>query len=286
MNDETPLAFPLIVAGANSLIGRFLAPLALAEGRQVAALSRRGGEGRVEADLTAPDLARRLPEAREAVLLSPIWLTPAAVPALAERGVRRLVAVSSTSRFTKADSPVAEERAVAARLAEGEAEAERLCREAGIAWTVLRPTMIYAEGSDRNVSRLAGLIRRWRVLPLSGRGQGRRQPVHAEDLAAACLAVLKSPAAVDRAYDLPGGETLTYREMAERLFRAQGLTPRIVSVPPALWRLGLASMSPFLPGATAAMGDRMAEDLVFDDGPARAHFGFEPRPFAPNFRCS
>lgn len=283
MTDETRFPFPLVVAGATSLIGRFLLPLAEREGRRVAALSRRGGEGRIEADLTGPGLFERLPAAREAVLLSPIWLTPEAVPALAARGVRRLVAVSSTSRFTKAASPVAEERAVAARLARGEAETERLCGEEGIAWTLLRPTLIYAEGADRNVTRLAGLIRRVRALPLSGPGKGRRQPVHAEDVAAACLAALRSSAAVNRSYDLPGGETLTYRDMAERLFRAQGLTPRIVSVPPPLWRLGLAALSPVLPGATAAMGDRMAEDLVFDVAPARADLGYSPRPFAPRF---
>jgi hypothetical protein len=37
-----------------------------------------------------------------------------------------------------------------------------------VAWTILRPTLIYVEGRDANVSRLAGLIRRFKVLPLSG----------------------------------------------------------------------------------------------------------------------
>lgn len=287
MTDETRRAFPLIVAGGTSLIGRFLLARARADGRRVVAVTRTGGSGReadwLAADLTAPDLAARLPEARDAVLSSPIWLTPAAVPALAARGVERLVAFSSTSRFTKAASPVAEERAVAARLADGEAETIRLCAAHGIAWTILRPTLIYAEGADRNVSRLAALIARFGVLPLSGRGQGRRQPVHADDLAGAALDALAAVAARDRAYDLPGGETLTYREMTERLFLALGRKPRILVVPPALWRLGLTLASPVLPGATAAMGDRMAEDLVFDSGPARADLGWSPRPFRPVF---
>jgi nucleoside-diphosphate-sugar epimerase len=287
MTDENRRAFPLIVTGATSLIGRFLLPRAAAEGRRVSAVTRGGGTGRgadwIAADLTAPDLARRLPEARDAVALSPIWLTPAAVPALAARGVTRLIAFSSTSRFTKAASPAADERAVAARLADGEAETIRLCEAHGVAWTILRPTMIYAEGLDRNVSRLASLIDRVGVLPLSGRGEGRRQPVHADDLAAAALTALDARVVHGRAYDLPGGETLTYREMTERLFQSLGRKPRILTVPPTLWRLGLLAASPLLPGATTAMGDRMAEDLVFDPSPARADLGWSPRPFRPMF---
>jgi nucleoside-diphosphate-sugar epimerase len=83
---------------------------------------------------------------------------------------------------------------VAASLAEAEAEVERFCAEPGVAWTILRPTLIYDEGRDGNVSRLAGLIRRFGVLPLSGEGEGLRQPVHAEDLAVgACAPPARAP---------------------------------------------------------------------------------------------
>jgi hypothetical protein len=208
------------------------------------------------------------PDAPAALSLSPIWLLPEALPALEQAGVRRLIAFSSTSLFTKAASPEAEERAVAQRLAEGEAQTAAFCEAHGIAWTVFRPTMIYAEGRDRNVSRLAGLIRRFRVLPLAGSGEGRRQPVHADDLAEACLRALDRPETFGRAYDLPGGETLTYRAMAVRIFHGLGLRPRVVSLPPRLWQAGLKLAAPLLPGATAAMGERMGEDLVFD-GSAR-----------------
>jgi nucleoside-diphosphate-sugar epimerase len=197
--------------------------------------------------------------------------------------VRRLIAFSSTSRFTKAASPEAEERAVAERLVDGEERTIAFCEAHGVAWTIFRPTMIYAEGRDRNVSRLAGLIRRFRVLPLAGSGEGRRQPVHADDLAEACLLALDRRESFGRAYDLPGGETLTYRAMAVRIFHGLGLRPRVVSLPPALWRTGLKLAAPLLPGVTVAMGERMAEDLVFDGSAAAADFGWSPRPFRPRF---
>ncbi len=268
--------------GATSLIGAFmparLSPL-VGVGRGEA-----GPEGYrwVRADLAAPDLAT--PPAETVVSLSPIWLLPTALPSLMRGGMRRLVAFSSTSRWTKAASPDAGERAVAARLAEGEEAVRTLCAASGASWTILRPTLIYAEGRDGNVSRLAALAERFGVLPISGAGEGRRQPVHADDLALAVPAVLAAPATRDRAYDLPGGETLSYRDMCVRVFGGLGRPPRLLHAPPPVWKLALMAASPWMPGATAAMGERMGRDLVFDAGPAHTDFGWSPRAFHPDFR--
>jgi len=280
------LASPVLVLGATSLIGDFLLTRLNAAGVEPMALSRRPPSDDVcwvDADLSDPNLDEELPQVATVFSLSPIWLLPQALPALKARGMSRLVAFSSTSRFTKADSSDAAERGVAKALAEAEARVEAFCAAHGVAWTVLRPTLIYIEGRDGNVSRLASLIKRFRILPLSGRGEGLRQPVHAEDLAIGALAAAGALAAHDKAYDLTGGETLTYRTMAQRVFEGLGRRPAILSLPPWLFRLLLTLAKPFYPGATATMGDRMAQDLTFDDGPARRDFGWAPRDFHPRF---
>ena len=273
----------VLVLGATSLVGRFLTPRLVARGYEVVALSRqpqrRNGVIWLKGTAADPDLAERVGPVDLAFHLAPIWLLPDALPAMHRMRPRRLVAFSSTSRFTKEASPHAEEREVARRLR----EAEEALMASSLAWTILRPTLIYAEGRDQNVSRLARLIARFGLLPLAGRGEGLRQPVHADDLAAGALAAALSPAARNRAYDTPGGETLTYRVMAERVFEGLGRRPRILSVPAPLWRLGLAAAAPLLPGATAAMGSRMSEDLTFDPGPAARDFGWAPRRFRPQF---
>jgi nucleoside-diphosphate-sugar epimerase len=287
----------VLLLGATSLIGRFLTPRLADAGFKTVAISRApplshqreaaekasGLLSWTQGDLTAPDELPQLEVADVIVSLSPIWLLPPALPSLFKTGARRLIAFPSTSRLTKIQSPVAAEREVARRLAEGEVETVRLCATAGVACTLLRPTLIYAEGQDRNVSRLAEMIRRFGVLPLSGGGGGLRQPVHADDLAAAALSILDAPTTFGKIYALPGGETLTYRAMAERVFEGLGRRPRIVVVPPRLWRLGLALASPLLKGATSAMGERMAKDLTFDPAPAQAEFGWSPRLFRPQF---
>jgi nucleoside-diphosphate-sugar epimerase len=292
MGQDETFPTPVLVTGATSLVGGFLLARLAAEGVDAAALSRRpptkrpdGGEGQwIEADLSWPDVAACLPFARTVFSLSPIWCLPQALAALKGRGMSRLVAFSSTSRFTKADSPEASERETAEKLADGEEATIAFCQANDVAWTILRPTLIYAEGRDGNVSRLAGLIRKLGVLPLSGAGAGLRQPVHADDLAVGAIAAARSSAARNRAYDLTGAETLTYRVMAERVFEGLGRTPRIVSLPPALWSLGLKLAAPLLPGATAAMGARMEADLVFESAEAVRDFGWAPRAFHPDFR--
>ena len=279
----------VLVLGATSLIGRRLLSAPAPPGVTVTALSRQapvqpvGGLDWVVGDLQDGKLAARLGRVDAVLSLSPIWLLPRALPALLATGATRLVAFSSTSRLTKARSPVASEREVAERLAAGEAAVMEACGVAGVGWTILRPTLIYSEGEDGNVSRLAALIARFGVLPLAGRGEGLRQPVHAGDLAEAAWRVLDAPAAVDSIYALPGGETLSYREMTVRIFEALGSRPRLLSLPPLLWRLGLTVVSPWLPNATVAMGGRMNENLTFDVTPAATDFGYAPRAFRPAF---
>ena len=278
MSDAPALKTPVLVTGATSLIGRFALPRLQAMGVEYYALSRAAPRGPnwIQGDLADYELSERLPDCPTVLSLSPVWRLPHALVEF--NGMRRIVAFSSTSVFTKAASPNPYEQAVAKQLADGELGLRSYCETWDVAWTILRPTLIYAEGQDQNVSRLAGMIRRLGFLPLAGQGEGLRQPVHADDLAAAAIAAAASPAAENRAYDLPGGETLTYRAMAERVFEGMGRRPAILPLPESLWRAAFSLARPLLPGATAQMGSRMSEDLAFDGSAAAADFGWVSAP--------
>ena len=275
-----------LILGATGMVGRFLTLHLTEAGLRPLALSRRPlaeNANTISADLGHPRLADRLPPISIVYSAAPIWMLPGAIPTLIERGMTHLIAFSSTSRFTKNTSPVKSERATAESLAGSEDLITSCCEAAGVAWTILRPTLIYAEGLDGNVSRISSLIERFGFMPLAGRGQGLRQPVHAEDLAFAALAAASSPSARNRAYNLPGGETLTYRAMVERIFVGSGQTARIVSIPAPLWMLAAYLASSVLPNVSAATGARMDTDLIFDSEPARHDLGWAPRAFRPRF---
>ena len=194
-------------------------------------------------------------------------------------GVRRVVALSSTSVETKREAHDAGERALAATLADAEHRVAARCEAAGVAWTILRPTLVHG-GGDANLARIAALGRRLGFVVLPRGATGLRMPVHADDVAAAVVAAVASDAAAGRTYALPGGETLSYRAMVERTLAASGRRARVVVLPDPIARPALALAGKLL-GAPAGLVDRMAEDLVFDRGPAERDFGYAPGPFRP-----
>jgi nucleoside-diphosphate-sugar epimerase len=277
------------VTGATSLVGRFLLPRLREVGLEVHAVSRRphleGASIRVvwhALDIEAGSHEWDVGRVSHLIHLAPLWLLPNLVPRLASRGLLRLIGFGSTSRLSKTDSSDPRERQIAGRLARAEEELESACAAHGVQWTLMRPTLIYGGGLDHNVTTIAGVIRRLGIFPVVAEARGLRQPVHADDLAQACLAALANPATFNRAYDLHGGTTLRYREMVEAIFRGLGRRPRILSLPLPLCRTLLRGLS-LLPGyrhVTPAMADRMNQDLCFDAGDAMRDFDYHPRPFS------
>ena len=198
-------------------------------------------------------------------------------------GIGRVVAFGSTSIDAKQASADPGERALAARLAHGEATLFDAAARHGAAATVLRPTLVYGAGRDATLTRIGGLARRWGVFPLPRGATGLRQPVHVDDLADAALAARDAPATHGRAYALPGGEALPYREMVARVLAAIEPPPRLLPLPDPVFRgaLAMARMAGAARGFGGAALARLRDDLVFDAAPARRDFGYAPRGFAP-----
>jgi nucleoside-diphosphate-sugar epimerase len=277
----------VVVTGASSQVGRFLLPLLSQAGHEVIAVSRDPdktsppaipGVKWSAADITKDFGVIPVPRPFALIHTAPIWIAPPFAEGLK---ADRVIAFSSTSALTKAGSPSQKEREVARSLRESEAALAETCATTGAPLTIFRPTMIYGAGMDKNVASIARFVRAARLFPLIGSGSGLRQPVHAEDLAQACLDALENPASVGKTYNLGGGETLTYREMVERIFRGLGIAPLVIKIPAPLFRTALR-MAAFLPRfshITPEMADRMNEDLRFDYSDAKRDFGYSPRPF-------
>jgi nucleoside-diphosphate-sugar epimerase len=206
-----------------------------------------------------------------------------ALPTILTPSLRRVVLFTTTSISTKANSRDPEERAGIAAYARAERDLIARCDRLGLTWTVLRPTIIYDEGKDNNLTRIARLIARFGFFPLCGRGLGLRQPIHAEDCAIAAVNAAQSVRAANKIYDLPGGETITYREMIGRIFDGMQRRRFIVPVPPPLWLGAFHLAQRHLPGIKAEMGVRMATDLTFDRSSAVADLDWHPRAFRPAF---
>jgi nucleoside-diphosphate-sugar epimerase len=268
------------VIGAASFVGERLQPLLTQDGYQVTTFSRRGGNGTVSLRQAAAEPVGTI---EDWVCLAPIWAVAEHFQLFAEHGVKRLVVLSSTSRFSKINSSSYADRELAARLIRGEEQVLEWAATRNCTVVILQPTLIYGLGKDKNVTEIARVIQRFGFFPLFGLGEGMRQPVHVDDVAAACLAGLKVPAGNKKAYILSGQEVLTYRTMVERIFVALGRRPHFIRCPHLVFALAvrLANLLPRFKGLTTEMAVRMNKDQNFDHLEAKVDLGFSPRPFQP-----
>ena len=193
----------------------------------------------------------------------------AGIVAAAERaGVGRAVFVSTTAIFTGLNAPskkvrvAAEERITCSRLA----------------WTIVRPTMIYGSAQDRNICRLVRLVRRFPVIPVIGTGQRLMQPVYVEDLAAGIIATGGQPACAGKAYNLSGREPLSFDQLIRAVAAALNRRRLILHLPhrPIVSVLGFCERRGLVLPLKAEQVLRLEEDKAFSWKEAGRDFGYSP----------
>ena len=158
---------------------------------------------------------------------------------------------------------------------------ERLVRESGLDYTIVRPSMIYGSELDKNVHRLLRFLDRSPVFPVFGSGQNLWQPVYHKDCARGVYEALVRPAAAGQSYDLPGEEALTYLQLVKTAAGALGRQPRIVRLPLEPVRLSLVAAErlrlPLPVGSEQVL--RLREDKAYPYDRAKKDLGYAPRPF-------
>lgn len=236
-----------VVTGAFSYTGGYIARELLARGEQVRTLSRapaspahplaaRVGFGRLqfaderalEADLAGADTLFntywiRSPRAgarfEDAVANIGVLLRAAG-----RAGVRRFVQIGVSNAGEQ--SPLAYFR--------GKALADRLVRESGLAFAIVRPTLIFGR-EDVLLNNIVWAMRQFHVFVLPGRGDYPIQPVAAEDVARIAV-----EAGDGDELDAAGPDRLAFAELVRLLRAASGARARIVPAPPRLALAGAA----------------------------------------------
>jgi len=270
----------VVVFGASSQIGYFLIQRLLARQETVWAVSRRSRQSAGEglhwcvADLPKPPSLPPEP-LRALVSFGPLEALASWLSGLDEAPVTRVVATSSMSILSKAESIDPVEREIVRQLKAGEEGLVRECERLGMAWTILRPTLVYGAGLDKSLTPIARRARRWRLFPLP-LADGMRQPVHADDVALATLAALEEPDSAGRFLPIGGGERLAYRHMFQRVRASLGVVTIPLPVPRPLLRL-LVRLVPTAAGPVS----RLERDLVADNSELEQVLGVRPRQFQP-----
>jgi uncharacterized protein YbjT (DUF2867 family) len=230
-----------VVTGAFSFTGRFIARRLLEQERRVRTLTnhpKRSGTEDITAEvapLQFSDRAALVESLRGAdVLYNTYWVrfnhgrtrfgdavanTRILVGAARDAGVRKVVhiSVSNPSEDSELDYYA------------GKARAEQVVRESGLAWAIIRPTLIFGSG-DILINNIAWLLRRLPIFGIPGRGDYRLQPVAGEDVAE--IATWAAGQVDNVTIDAAGPDTIYYSEMVESIAIAVGKHPRFIYLSP------------------------------------------------------
>jgi len=278
----------ILVTGAKGVVGKPLVDRLQNEGRAFCAVSRSASEdaNQIQWDLSeqaSEQTLKALTKLECLIHCAPIWLLPERLADFRNTSLERLVVFSSTSVLSKTESANPQEQTLVTQLRQSEHDITQYCAAQGWGLTILRPSLIYGYGRDQNISHIAAIIKCFGFMLLVGKGLGKRQPVHADDLVEASLSVLSNPACVGRTYNLAGAEVLSYRTMVERIFVGLAKKPKIIALPLILVRMVLslaAKISSF--SYTPEMADRMNQNLNYDFSSAQSDFGYSPQAFLVN----
>ena len=237
-----------VVTGAYGYTGRFIARRLMAEERPLKTLTnhpKRPGAEDVKAEIAPLQFKDRdalVDSLRGAdVLYNTYWVrfhhgrvhfgeavanTRVLIGAARDAGVRKVVHISVSN--PSEDSPL--------EYYAGKARTEKIVRESGLAWAIVRPTLIFGPG-DILINNIAWLLRRLPAIGIPGRGDYRLQPVAGEDVAE--IATWAAEQIDNVVVDAAGPEIIFYSEMIESIAIAVGRHPRFLYMSPRTTLLAL-----------------------------------------------
>ncbi len=292
----------ILLTGASGFVGSHTLPALLDAGHKVVALVRDAKAGGAilsripvaaqsgvafrTGDVTKPEtLAAALTGVDTVVHLVAIardWDNGASLRLVNTEGTRNIVAAAQTAGVTRfvhlGALAVVDEPDL--HYGSSKAKGMAIVRESGLRWTILAPSLLFGP-RDGFFNILAGLVRMSPgIVPITGSGAARFQPLAIEDLARAITMAVGDDATIGREYPLGGPRYWTYREIVEEVLRGMGKKRLLVPMPVAVIRL-VARVSEAVRLPLPVATDQLRQLRLDNIGPmdsVKTGFGFDPRP--------
>jgi uncharacterized protein YbjT (DUF2867 family) len=294
----------ILLTGATGVIGGELLPALLGQGQDVRVLvrdPRKLGEYRVDVQITLGDLAdpfsiRHAMRGVDTVihLAATIRDQPGGtieeLNGLATSHLLRSAERAGAGRFVffSAMGATAFQRT---RFFRSKAIAERAVRDSSLQTTVFAPSIVYRPGDPwiTLLHRLAVLP----VMPVSGSGAARYQPIWAKDVARCVVGSVAEEVkgrgsgragGFDGRYELAGPEVLSYDEIVGQVLQASGRRRPVIHVPLPLVRSALRALELVVGSASFATWEEaelMEVPMTSERGTEDAErLGVQPRPMS------
>ncbi len=198
-------------------------------------------------------------------------------------GTRNLLEASKKAgvRHFIYQSAIGTRPGAASRYHQTKWEAEELVRKSGMAFTILRPSLIYGPG-DQFTIRLAEMIRLSPVLPVIGTGKSRIQPISIDDVVAVIHKIATTDSFLNEIYEIGGPEQLTYEEVTAAIADAMGVRRPAMHMPLFFVKAAARVLEAVLPRPPLTTDQliMLQEDTVCSMRDIRDAFGIEPIKFS------
>lgn len=221
------------------------------------------------------ELGKAFQDVDTVVHVANIHYSPNVVEAAVVSKVRRLILVHTTGIYSKFKAAGEEYRKI-------DAYVYRECEKHHIFLTILRPTMIYGNCADRNISRFIQMVDRLPIMPVVNHAAYKLQPVHYDDLGEAYYQVLLHEATTaNRDFNLSGEAPVLLKDIFCAIGECLGKEIRFLNVP--FWLAYLGAWGIFLCSLMhmdfREKVQRLCESRVFSHDDAVRAFGYCPRSF-------
>jgi nucleoside-diphosphate-sugar epimerase len=189
--------------------------------------------------------------------------------------VPRAICIHTTGIFSKFKAASGEYKVIENKLQE-------MIDGAEIKITILRPTMIYGDICDHNMSRFIKMVDMLRLFPVINHGKCLIQPVNARDLGKAYYSVLMMPSEkVKTSYNLSGEKPIKMLDAFKLISNNLGKKTTFISFPLGLGVLLARCLKVVTLGKVDYVEkvQRMGEDRCFSYEAAERDFGYSPKSF-------
>jgi nucleoside-diphosphate-sugar epimerase len=191
--------------------------------------------------------------------------------------VKRVILVHTTGIYSKFKNASAEYKLIEGKIKKIKTDPNCITKI-----SILRPSMIYGDLCDRNMSKFIKLIDKFRIIPIINGGNSLIQPVNARDLGKAFYTVLVSPQVTDgKDYDLSGESPIKIIDVFKLISEELNKKTIFISVPLSLG-VFMARVLKFLSVGQIDLIEkvqRMGENRSYSHDNATKDFGYNPMPF-------
>lgn len=194
-----------------------------------------------------------------------------------QNNVKHFIHVSSASVVYPRTTPYSLSKRVA----------ERLVKESGVPWTIVRPTLVYSENGGLEFNMFLDYLVKFPIIPFIGSGQALKRPVYVGDLIDAFMRLAAIPEGTAKIYNFSGKNAISMIDFARLCLLLSGSEDKlIVTIPEWLCIIAARLMKKYMknPPLKWNMIAGVVQDADLDPSQTIIDLEYEPHDLVEQLR--